>query len=231
MGNYEAFAIDTAKPGAKIPEHLLGDPLKVVPGKPYSIVTTFMSGYEETMKAHESVISKVAQKYHGHMMSAAEAEKIVPIPKMGWDILYGKYHQLEPTFFGLGRYMVWIMLTEPKDVKKMEKYAVAQLAKTGVRPICYYSQPFDSGRSFFFRIFSFPDPNDEKLINNIRDTYHKMFDYAMKNYGAVPMRHKAEYRTIQQTGGYYEALKKIKKSFDPNNILNPGVQLFKEEDL
>jgi FAD/FMN-containing dehydrogenase len=228
---YDTFAVDVSKPGTVVPKELLGDPRIPPKGKPYCVVTSFLSGYEETMVAHEKVIAKVAQKFNGKALTDKEIDKLMPVAKMGWDILYAKYHQIEPTFFGLGRYMVWIMLTEPAQVKQMEKYAVEEFTKVGVMPVCYYSQPFDNGRSMFFRIFCFPDPNDEKKINEVKNNYQRMFKTAMERYGAVPMRHKAEYRTIQMTGGYYEALKKIKRTFDPNNILNPGVQLFKEEDL
>ncbi len=228
---YETFAIDVSKPGTVIPPILKADPRQAPEGKPYCVVTTFMSGYEETMVAHDKVLAKVAPKYGGKALTEAEVNEIMPIAKMGWDILYAKYHQIEPTFFGLGRYMVWIMLTEPKDVKKMEKWAVEEFAKVGVTPVCYYAHPFDFGRSIFFRIFCFPDPNNDELIAKVSANYQKMFKTAMEKYGAIPMRHKAQYRTLQLTGGYYEALKKIKKSFDPNNIMNPGVELFKEEEL
>ena len=228
---YETFAVDVSKPGTVLPPVLKADPRQAPEGKPYCVVTVFMSGYEETMIAHEKVLARVAQKYGGKTLSESEVNTVMPIAKMGWDILYAKYHQIEPTFFGLGRYMVWIMLTEPKDVKKMEKWAVEEFAKVGVMPVCYYAHPFDFGRSIFFRIFCFPDPNNEELIGKVSANYQKMFKTAMEKYGAIPMRHKAQYRTIQLTGGYYEALKKIKKSFDPHNILNPGVELFKEEDL
>jgi FAD/FMN-containing dehydrogenase len=228
---YDTFAVDVSKPGTVVPPELKGDPRVPPKGKPYCVVTSFLSGYEETMVAHEKVIARVAQKYHGKALTDEEVNKLMPVAKLGWDVLYAKYHQIEPTFFGLGRYMVWIMLTEPAQVKQMEKYAVEEFTKVGVMPVCYYSQPFDNGRSMFFRIFCFPDPNDEKKINEVKTNYQKMFKTAMERYGAVPMRHKAEYRTIQMTNGYYEALKKIKRTFDPNNILNPGVQLFKEEDL
>ena len=228
---YETFAVDLSKPGTVIPPVLRADPRQAPEGKPYCIVTTFMSGYEETMVAHEKVIAKVAKKYSGKALTEKEGNELMPVAKMGWEILYAQYHQIEPTFFGLGRYMVWIMLTEPAQVKEMEKWAVEEFAKVGVTPVCYYSHPFDNGRSMFFRIFCFPDPNDTKKIDEVRNNYRKMFNIAMERYGAIPMRHKAEYRTIQLTNGYYEALKKIKKTFDPHNILNPGVQLFKEEDL
>jgi FAD/FMN-containing dehydrogenase len=228
---YETFAVDLSKRDAVIPPQLHMDPRHAPEGKPYSVVTTFMSGYEEMMAASEKMLEKVAMKYGGRTLSDEEGEKLLPVAKAGWDVLYAKYHQIEPTFFGLGRYMVWIMLTEPKDVKKMEKWAVEELAKVGVTPVCYYSQPFDFGRSMFFRIFCFPDPYNQELIEKVATTYQKMFQTAMEKYGAIPMRHKTQYRSIQLTNGYYEALKKIKKAFDPNNILNPSVGLFREDEL
>jgi FAD/FMN-containing dehydrogenase len=228
---YEAFAVDLSKKDTVIPPTMHMDPRKAPEGIPYNVVTTFMSGYEELMAANEKMLGKVAQKYGGRALSDEEADKLMPVAKGGWDILYGQYHQIEPTFFGLGRYMVWIMLTEPKDVKKMEKWAVAELAKVGVTPVCYYSQPFDFGRSMFFRMFCFPDPYNQPLIEKVASTYQKMFHRAMEKYGAIPMRHKSQYRTIQLTGGYYQALKKIKTAFDPHNILNPSVGLFEEDDL
>lgn len=228
---YETFAVDVSKPNAVLPPQLKADPRVAPEGLPYSIVTTFMSGYEETMVAHEKVLARVAQKYGGRTLTEEESDKLMPIAKQGWDILYAKYHQIEPTFFGLGRYMVWIMLTEPSQVKEMEKWAVEEFAKVGVTPVCYYAHPFDYGRSIFFRIFCFPDPNNEELIGKVSANYQKMFHTAMERYGAIPMRHKAQYRTIHTTNGYYEALKKVKKAFDPNNILNPDVALFKEDEL
>ena len=97
---------------------------------------------------------------------------------------------LEPTFFGLGAYMVLIILAEPKDVKKFEKMIVDELAEMNLPPIYYYVQPFDFGRSIFFRIFCFPDPKDQDTIQKVRDKYEKLYASAMENYGAVPMRYK-----------------------------------------
>ena len=150
---------------------------------------------------------------------------------MGWDILYREYHQIEPTFFGLGRYMVWIMLAEPKDVKKMEKWAVDEIYKAGRAPICYYSQPFDNGRSIFFRIFTFPDTKNTEMIERVGKKYTEMFGTAMNRYGAIPMRHKPQLDWLQQTGEYENVLKRIKKALDPNNILNRSVKVFKEDEL
>ena len=126
--------------------------------------------------------------------------------------------------------MVWIMFAEPKDVKEMEKYAVGELSKLGIAPVCYYSQPFDFGRSIFFRIFAFPDPKDGELLGKVGAKFNEMFSTAMERYGAIPMRHKAYLPCIDQTGGFYDVLKRIKKALDPNNILNRNIGIFSEEE-
>jgi glycolate oxidase len=227
---YETFAVDTSKPGTVIPDMLKADPRTPPEGIPYCLVTSFLSGYEEMMVASEKVLAKVARQHGGRTLNQKEVQQLIPVPMAGWNELYARYHQIEPTFFGLGKYMVWIMFAEPKDVKEMEKYAVAELAGLGIAPVCYYSHPFDFGRSMFFRIFAFPDPTDRELIGRVGAKFNEMFDVAMERYGAIPMRHKAYFPCIDRTGGFYDVLKRIKKALDPNNILNPGMGIFPEEE-
>jgi glycolate oxidase len=227
---YETFAVDTSVPGTEIPPMLKSDPRKPPEGIPYCIVTTFLSGYEEMMVASEKVCDKVAKKYNGKTFTKKEIQELIPIPMAGWTELYANYHQIEPTFFGLGKYMVWIMFAEPKDVKEMEKYAVGELAKLGIAPVCYYSQPFDFGRSIFFRIFAFPDPRNQELVDKVGAKYNEMFTVAMERYGAIPMRHKIQFSCINQTGGFYDVLRRIKKALDPNNILNRDMGIFPEDE-
>ncbi len=226
---YETFAVDTSKPDTIIPDMLKIDPRNPPAGVPYCIVTTFLSGYEEMMLASEKILARVAQKYNGSTLNKKEIQQLIPVPMAGWTELYARYHQIEPTFFGLGKYMVWTMFAEPKDVKEMEKYAVSELARLNISPVCYYSQPFDFGRSMFFRIFAFPDPKDEELIEKVGARFNEMFDVAMQRYGAIPMRHKSYFPCIDRTGDFYEVLKRIKKALDPNNILNPSLGIFPEE--
>jgi FAD/FMN-containing dehydrogenase len=227
---YETFAVDTSKPGAVIPARLRGDSRNPPEGVPYCLVTTFLSGYEEMMVAAEKVLDRVARVHRGRTLGRKEIQQLNPVPMAGWNELYARYHQIEPTFFGLGKYMVWIMFAEPKDVKDMEKYAVSELAELGVAPVCYYSHPFDFGRSIFFRIFAFPDPTDQEMIGKVGAKFNEMFNVAMERYGAIPMRHKAYFPCIDRTGGFYEVLKRIKKALDPNNILNPDMGIFPEEE-
>jgi FAD/FMN-containing dehydrogenase len=162
------------------------------------------------------------------VLSKKEAETVAPAGAAGWAELYGKYHQVEPSFFGLGKYCVWIVFTEPKVVKELEKWAVEEFAKFNTPPVCYYSQPFDFGRAMFFRIFCYPDPKNQQLVDHIVGRSREMFDIAMEKYGAIPMRFKGGFPPLEITGGFGEALTRVKKAFDPNNILSPNFGLFKE---
>jgi FAD/FMN-containing dehydrogenase len=227
---YQTFAVDTSVPGTVIPPELRADPHKPPEGVPYCVVTSFLSGYKEVLEVYDKVLAGVAVRHNGKAMSDEEADRILPVAKMGWTELYARYHQIEPTFFGLGRYMAWIMFTEPRQVKELEKFAVDELSRLDVGPICYYSQPFDFGRSIFFRIFCFPDPSDQELLARTQNKYVEMWETAMQKYGAIPMRHKPLLPWLERTGGYADVLYRIKKALDPNNILNPAVSLFSKED-
>jgi FAD/FMN-containing dehydrogenase len=212
-----------------VPPEARLDPRKPPEDIPYNVVTSFLSGYEETMQSHEKVCAKVAEKYGGRAIGEEEAKRILPAGVVGWHELYARYRPMPPNFFGLGQYMVWIMLAEPKDVKHIEKLLVDELAELNVPPICYYAQPFDYGRSIFFRIFCFPDPADKSKIEQVRNTYQRLYRTAMENYGAVPMRYKMGFPTLDDAGSYGDVLRKIKKTLDPNNILNRGIGLFPQE--
>ncbi len=216
-----------------IPPELYSDPLKPPKGVPYNIVTTLMSGYKEVLDASERVCAKVAKKYGGRVMSWKELEKISPGSARSWKEFYLEHHQPKMEHnkkYGLGRYSAWIGIAEPKDVVEVEKYALESVKKLGegVRPICYYSQPFDFGRCMFLRMFVYTDPKNQDLLNKIKTTYTEMYDTIMRKYGATPERYRRDPNMIRQLGGYYEVMKRIKKAFDPNNILNPGIGLFQD---
>lgn len=227
---YRMFEISNPdNPVFEIPTELTKDPVQAPAGSPYSVVTSFLSGYEETIKSHDKVCAKVAQKYGGNVLSQKEAEGMLPGSMKGWDQLYVKYRPVVPlSFFGLGKYLPWIVMTEPKDVKDLEKWAVKEISKLS-KPVSYYAQPFDFGRSIFFRIFVFPEASNKKLIEAVGKTYSNMYKEAMKRYGAIPYRHNPGQPFISDTGGYYDLLKRIKQAVDPNNILSPHIALFKEE--
>jgi FAD/FMN-containing dehydrogenase len=229
---YKVFEISNPdQPLGAFPKSLTQDPSKAPKDIPYCLVTSFLSGYTETLDANEKVMAKVAKKYGGKALTQAEAEALVPGSMKGWEQLFIKYRPVVPlALFGLGKYMPWIVCTEPRQVKELEKWAVAEIDKEGARPVCYYSQPFDFGRSIFFRIFVFPEHDKPEIAENVQKTYARMYREAMKKYGAHPYRHNPGQPFVFETGGYYTLLKKIKDAIDPNNILSPQVALFKEEE-
>jgi FAD/FMN-containing dehydrogenase len=225
---FRTFDVNLVDNEYLIPEDIRVDPHKPPEGIPYNIVTTLMSGYEESMQLNDVLCTKVAAKYHGRALDQEEAEKIIPGGLIGWNMLYQKYMPVPAPFFGLGRYLAWIVYTEPKAVKELEKWAVGEFSKFDSTPVCYYSQPFDHGRSMFFRIFVFADPKNPVLVDRIMGKYRDMYNVAMERYGAVPMRVKNQFPNLEMVGGYGEALTRIKKIFDPNNILSPNTRIFKE---
>ena len=100
--------------------------------------------------------------------------------KSHWKPLYQGYHQeRESTLFGGGKYRPWIVMTEPENVTKLEKWAVEKIAALGVRPVGYYAQPLDFGRSIFFRIFIYPDGQNPELQAKVTAMYREMHDEAM----------------------------------------------------
>ncbi|MBI2992950.1 MAG: FAD-binding oxidoreductase, partial [Gammaproteobacteria bacterium] len=195
-----------------VPPEARLDPRKPPEGIPYNVVTSFLSGYEETMQSHEKVCAKVAAKHGGRAIPEDEARRILPAGVAGWNELYARYRPMPPDFFGLGQYLVWIMLAEPRNIKKIERMLVDELADLNIPPICYYAQPFDFGRSIFFRIFCFPDPADREMVQTVRDKYQRLFQTAMENYGAVPFRFKYGFPSLEDAGAYGEVLKRIKKA-------------------
>ena len=185
------------------------------------------------MVTNEKILSKVVQKYGGRVLSKEEAQKLSPSMCSAWKELYEEYHQprMEGTKkYGMGRYMAWIVNAEPKDIVKIESFAVDRLYSTGAKPVCYYSMPFDFGRSMFFRLFTYVDSKDKELTEQVQQIFTEMYDTAMRKYNAVPFRYRGVTGKIwlEQTPEFYQFYKKIKKALDPNNMLNVNMNIFQE---
>ena len=90
-----------------------------------------------------------------------------------------------------------------------------------------YLYPIYGERAF---PLDYPNPLDQNIIDKVGAKYSEMFNVAMERYGAIPMRHKKQFPCIDQTGGFYDVLKRIKKVLDPNNILNSDMGIFPPEE-
>jgi FAD/FMN-containing dehydrogenase len=188
-----------------------------------------MSGFREDMEVHEKVLAEVADKCKGKLLSKQEREALLLPAIQSWEKFYVQYHI--PTMdqvkkYGLGMYVPWIVTGEPKNIIEIEKESIESMNELGLRPICYYSMPFDYGRAIFFRIFSYIDRQEKEKLEKVRELYRTMFDTAMKKYGASPFRHRWGQSLLDQMGGYQVLLRSIKKLIDPNNIMNPGIGIF-----
>jgi FAD/FMN-containing dehydrogenase len=84
--------------------------------------------------------------------------------------------------------------------------------------------------SFWIFAYSFPDPHDEKMIQDWRKLMEKTAE-VWAEIGFVPYRMSRKYRPYildKLDPSYLKYIMGIKKLFDPNNIMNPGVAVFEE---
>lgn len=227
---YKSYEIkSSAGKQLEVPAVLYEDPRQSNPNLPYNVVTIHMSGFKEDMEIHERVVGNIATQCSGKLLSKNERETLLLPAIKSWEKYYIQYHT--PTMdqvkkYGLGRYVPWIVIGEPKDIIEIEKESIESLNELGLRPICYYSMPFDYGRAIFFRIFSYIDPREKETLSKVRKLYGDMFDMAMRKYGVNPYRHRWGASKLYQAGGYQLLLRSIKKLVDPNNIMNPGIGIF-----
>lgn len=212
-----------------MPKILESDVMNPPEGIPYNLVSSLLSGYPEQVELYEKICAKVAQKYHGRVLSEEEIENRFPATLDGFRQQYGDFHYRESVHWSKGRFMGWYVFAEPKDMKAIEKFAMNEFTKFGkkINPINYYSHPFDFGRSILLRISGFPDPNDIKTREKIAKKFNEMYEVALKKYHAIPIRPIGSNRA----GTYMEVLRKIKKALDPHNILNRDSGLFEEGEL
>jgi FAD/FMN-containing dehydrogenase len=218
------------------PSLAMADPRKAPEGIPYSTVTTFLSGYEETMVAHEKVMAKVAAKYGGRILSFEDI-KNNPNTAGQWGQIFAEYHPnrrirgAQGAMPGGGWMAMWVVMAEAEAVKNLEKWVVEKVWETTGRPLNYYVHPFDFGRSIMFRIVLMVPRSDEQMVKKVLAMFGEMTDTALERYGAIPLRHKAYLGNyLELTGSYADVLRRVKKALDPNNILNRDIGIFQENE-
>lgn len=91
---------------------------------------------------------------------------------------------------------------------------------------CYF-QPMERGRVYFCEYTLFYNPGNTVLSDNIKAFYPKLGELLLQK-GALITRPYGDLARIvyNHTGYYLEALKKIRRIIDPNNIMNPGKLYF-----
>ena len=72
---------------------------------------------------------------------------------------------------------------------------------------------------------------DQEAVQRVLNMFGEMTNVALERYGAIPLRHKAYLGNyLDLTGSYADVLGRIKKALDPNNILNRGIRIFRENE-
>ncbi|RLG91571.1 MAG: hypothetical protein DRO36_03995 [Candidatus Hecatellales archaeon] len=101
------------------------------------------------------------------------------------------------------------------DVLEGEGYSVSDLG--------YYIQPLEYGRACHCE-FNLPyDPNDPKEIKKISSIFEKLSERIMANGGFFSRPYGLWSRIVyEKATEYVNALRKLKSTLDPNNIMNPG---------
>jgi FAD/FMN-containing dehydrogenase len=109
----------------------------------------------------------------------------------------------------------------PKFIDIMEEIA-AQYGYP-VDDIGGYIQPIEHNRACQLEFNLFYDPDSEADVALVRSLYHDAI-YLLASEGALFTRPYGELANLvyESATGYATALKRVKKVFDPNNIMNPG---------
>jgi len=109
----------------------------------------------------------------------------------------------------------------PKFIDIMEEVA-AQYGYP-VDDIGGYIQPIEHNRACQLEFNLFYDPDSEADVALVRSLYHDAI-YVLASEGALFTRPYGELANLvyESATGYATTLRRVKKIFDPNNIMNPG---------
>jgi len=116
-------------------------------------------------------------------------------------------------------------ICKPKDTPRYIETVNALASMNGYSPqdIGMYIQPIEHNRACQMEFVFFYDPSDEVSKANIADLYKKSAA-ALLNDGAFFTRPYGVLAPMmyERAGSYTALLKRVKKIFDSNNIMNPG---------
>jgi len=146
--------------------------------------------------------------------------KILPLLRKPWprDLIYWKNRYK-------GGCQSLFFITRPvlakKFINQVEQIAVRHGYPTG--DIGGYLQPIEHNRACHLEFNFFYNPDNDKETEKVWDLYSNAC-LALLNEGALftrPYGHLAKI-VYERAAGYALTLRRVKKIFDPNNIMNPG---------
>lgn len=210
---------------------LLNDPWAPPDERPYILVVPSIAGFKETVEASEKTYDRLARDLGGRVYTE-ECKQEWP---GAFKFFADHYRDHQPTTqfmggFGEGIPMMPIVIADPKKVAGLEEWGLRFLRNSDLKMgLAYYSHTIDHGRSIFLRMTPFISAEEEKKdMEKAVSIRKKYMEQAYKRYGAVPIRF--EYgepagSMLARTGGLKKALRTIKYSLDPENIINSGMSV------
>jgi FAD/FMN-containing dehydrogenase len=109
----------------------------------------------------------------------------------------------------------------PKFIEKVKK--IAAKVNYPQADIGVYLQPIEHNRACHLEFNFFYDPNNNSEVARVKKLYHDAAPVLLEE-GALFTRPYGELAKLVygKAAGYAATLKRVKKLFDPNNIMNPG---------
>ena len=205
------------------------DPRTPPAGIPYNIVTTFMAGYEEAMQTNDRICAPSggqawrprAQRGRGAKGGARRrhgmAGTVWQVPPPGADFLrIGQVSRLDCADGAGEGERAGEMGDAGRCCNSVRRPSVTMPSRS------ILGAPSFSAHLLFCRSQKQGTwgPDSEPLSRDVR---HR--DEALRG---VPMRCKSGFPTLDSVGGYGDALTRIKRALDPNNILGRNMGLFEE---
>jgi len=210
---------------------LLYNPWETPDERPYILVVPSMSGYREVMEASEQTAKRLTEELGGRIYTG-ECQERWP---GAWKFFADHYrdHQVTNQFmggFGEGFPLMPMVIADPEAAVQIEHWGLRFLRRSPLRlGLTYYSHSLDQCRSVFLRMTTFVSPESTpKEIERAGAVRQKYLEHAYKRYGAISVRYDYGHppgAVLAKTGGHARMLKAIKRSLDPDNILNPGYSI------
>jgi FAD/FMN-containing dehydrogenase len=207
----------------------------------YNTVMTEMTGYEEVVKASVNVCDRVARELGGEPIPWEEFKEKFPgtaefvedyaIKKQPSYTSVNLITKITAAFATIP--MVWVGIGSPEKILDVEEFVWEEFAEKEEMGVWFaYCHPFDQGRCFFLRFYTFRFGEAQSKFLEDALKYANFNAKMVEEFGCFP--HKPPITeleaqmTLQTTVGYQELLKRIKKVIDPNNIMSPHVSPFRE---